>query len=53
VKNAIRAAAEWVKADVNGHIRAALAGELGQSLAEARRGRTDEGPAEPNAPRRY
>ena len=37
VKNAIRAAAEWVKADVNGHIRAALAGELGQSLAEARR----------------
>jgi glycerol-3-phosphate acyltransferase PlsX len=53
VKNAIRTAAEWVTADVNGHIRAALAGELGQSLAEARRGRADEGPAEPNAPRRY
>ena len=53
VKNAIRTAAEWVKADVNGHIRAALAGELGQSLAEARRGRADEGPTEPNAPRRY
>jgi len=53
VKNAIRAAAELVKADVNGHIRAALAGELAQSLAEARRGRADEGPTEPNAPRRY
>ncbi len=37
VKNGIRTAAEWVKADVNGHIRAALAGELGQSLAEARK----------------
>ena len=44
VKNGIRTAAEWVKADVNGHIRAALAGELGQSLAEARRGRADEAP---------
>jgi glycerol-3-phosphate acyltransferase PlsX len=53
VKNGIRTAAEWVKADVNGHIRSALAGELGQSLAEARRGRADEGPTEPNAPRRY
>jgi glycerol-3-phosphate acyltransferase PlsX len=53
VKNGIRTAAEWVKADVNGHIRSALAGELGQSLAEARRGRADEGPTEPNAPRLY
>ena len=44
VKNGIRTAAEWVKADVNGHIRAALAGELGQSLVEARRGRADETP---------
>jgi glycerol-3-phosphate acyltransferase PlsX len=44
VKNGIRTAAEWVKADVNGHIRAALAGELGQSLVEARRGRSDEAP---------
>jgi glycerol-3-phosphate acyltransferase PlsX len=53
VKNAIRTASEWVKADVNGHIRAALAGELGQSLAEARKSRADEGPIEPNPPRRY
>jgi hypothetical protein len=53
VKNAIRTAAEWVKADLNGHIRTALAGELGQSLAEARKSRGDEGPTEPNAPRRY
>jgi len=53
VKNGIRTAAEWVKADVNGHIRAALAGELGQSLAESRRGRADEGSTEPNGPRRY
>ena len=53
VKNGIRTAAEWVKADVNGHIRAALAGELGQSLAEARKSRADEGPTEPNAPPRY
>ena len=53
VKNAIRAAAEWVKADVNGHIRAALRGELGQSLTEARRTRADESPTEPHEPRRY
>ena len=53
VKNGIRTAAEWVKADLNEHIRAALASELGQSLTEARRGRADEGPTEPNAPRRY
>jgi len=51
VKNGIRTAAEWVKADLNGHIRAALAGELGQSLAEARYGRADEDPAEPDAAR--
>jgi phosphate acyltransferase len=51
VKNGIRTAAEWVKADVNGHIRAALAGELGQSLAEARHGRSEETPATPDAPR--
>ena len=37
VKNAIRVAAEWVRLDVNAHIRAALSGELGQSLAESRR----------------
>jgi glycerol-3-phosphate acyltransferase PlsX len=53
VKNAIRVAAEWVRADVNAHIRVALAGELGQSLAEARRARADEGPGEPDEPRRY
>ncbi len=53
VKNAIRVAAEWVTTDVNAHIRAALAGELGQSLAEMRRVRPDEGPAEPDSTRRY
>jgi glycerol-3-phosphate acyltransferase PlsX len=37
VKNAIRVAAEWVRTDVNSHIRAALAGEFGQSLIESRR----------------
>ena len=37
VKNAIRVAAEWVRMDVNSHIRAALAGEFGQSLADSRR----------------
>jgi glycerol-3-phosphate acyltransferase PlsX len=42
VKNAIRVAAEWVRSDVNAHIRAALAGELGQSIAEPRRGRADD-----------
>jgi glycerol-3-phosphate acyltransferase PlsX len=36
VKNAIRIAAEWVKLDVNAHIRSALAGELGQSFADSR-----------------
>jgi glycerol-3-phosphate acyltransferase PlsX len=36
VKNAIRVAAEWVRADVNAHIRAALAGEFGQSASAAR-----------------
>jgi phosphate acyltransferase len=53
VKNGIRTAAEWVKADVNGHIRAALAGELGQSLAEARKSRVDEGQTEPGASSNY
>ncbi len=42
VKNAIRIAAEWVRLDVNAHIRAALSGELGKSLADSRPGRTDE-----------
>lgn len=32
VKNAIRVAAEWVRTDVNAHIRAALSGELGQTF---------------------
>jgi glycerol-3-phosphate acyltransferase PlsX len=32
VKNAIRVAAEWLRSDVNGHIRAAIAGEIGQAL---------------------
>jgi phosphate acyltransferase len=36
VKNAIRVAAEWVRTDVNAHIRAALAGEFGQSAAGPR-----------------
>jgi glycerol-3-phosphate acyltransferase PlsX len=53
VKNAIRVAAEWLKMDVNAHIRAALAGELGQALAELRRGRTDDGGTEPGDARRY
>jgi glycerol-3-phosphate acyltransferase PlsX len=45
VKNAIRTAAEWVRLDVNAHIRAALAGELVSSLAESRRSRADDRPA--------
>jgi glycerol-3-phosphate acyltransferase PlsX len=48
VKNAIRVAAEWVRMDVNAHIRAALAGELGQSLADPRRPRPPD--AEPRPP---
>jgi glycerol-3-phosphate acyltransferase PlsX len=36
VKNAIRVAAEWVRTDVNAHIRAALAGEFGQSASGPR-----------------
>ncbi len=57
VKNAIRVAAEWVRTDVNAHIRAALAGELGQSLAEPRRrppeteGRPSDTPGRPAGPR--
>ena len=49
VKNAIRVAAEWVRTDVNARIREALAGKLGESLAEPRRGRAEgraAGPAE-------
>jgi glycerol-3-phosphate acyltransferase PlsX len=46
VKNAIRVAAEWVRTDVNAHIRAALAGELGQSI----RAREDR-PGQPSGPR--
>ncbi len=42
VKNAIRVAAEWVRLEVNAHIRAALTGELGQAAAEPRRGRADD-----------
>jgi len=42
VKNAIRVAAEWVRMDVNAHIRDALKGELGQSLVDSRRARPDE-----------
>jgi glycerol-3-phosphate acyltransferase PlsX len=45
VKNAIRTAAEWVRLDVNGHIRTALSGELVGSLAEPRRSRPDDRPA--------
>jgi phosphate acyltransferase len=37
VKNAIRVAAEWVRTDVNGHIRTVLVSALSQSLAEPRR----------------
>ncbi len=50
VKNAIRVAAEWVRLDVNAHIRATLAGELGQSLTEPRRPRPD--PRSPDPSRR-
>lgn len=51
VKNAIRVATEWVQTDVNAHIRAALGGELGQSLAEPRRGRTDDKSGQSDRPR--
>jgi glycerol-3-phosphate acyltransferase PlsX len=47
VKNAIRVAAEWVRTDVNAHIRATLAGELGQSI----RARGDDRPGQPSGPR--
>ncbi len=53
VKNAIRVAAEWVRTDVNAHIRAALAGELGQSLADSRRARPDEKAADLGGSGRY
>jgi glycerol-3-phosphate acyltransferase PlsX len=42
VKNAIRVAADWVRMDVNAHIRAALSGELGQSLADSRRPKAED-----------
>ena len=52
VKNAIRVAAEWVRMDVNAHIRAALSGELGQSLTDSRRGKSeDRGPEASDASR--
>jgi phosphate acyltransferase len=35
VKNAIRVAAEWLRSDVNAHIRAAIAGAFGQSLGRS------------------
>jgi len=47
VKNAIRVAGEWVRTDVNAHIRAALAGELGQSFAEPRRPRAPQAEGRP------
>jgi phosphate acyltransferase len=53
VKNAIRVAAEWVRMDVNAHIRAALSGELGQSLADSRRARGDERAPEGGEAGRY
>jgi glycerol-3-phosphate acyltransferase PlsX len=53
VKNAIRVAAEWVRMDVNAHIRAALGGELGQSLADSRRARPDDKTAASGEPGRY
>jgi phosphate acyltransferase len=36
VKNAIRVAADWVRTDVNAHIRATVSGELARSGAPAR-----------------
>ena len=45
VRNAIRIAADWVKTEVNAHIRAALATELGSPPGEPRRGRPANGPA--------
>jgi phosphate acyltransferase len=47
VKNAIRVAAEWVRMDVNADIRAALAGELGQSITEPRRPRPPDAEGQP------
>jgi glycerol-3-phosphate acyltransferase PlsX len=32
VKNAIRVASEWLRSDVNAHIRAAIAGQFGQAV---------------------
>ena len=53
MKNAIRVAAEWVRTDVNAHIRAALAGELGQALPDARRARGDDRATDPDRSTRY
>jgi glycerol-3-phosphate acyltransferase PlsX len=52
VKNAIRTAAEWVRLDVNAHIRTVLAGELVSSLADQRRSRADDRPASSPVPER-
>ena len=53
VKNAIRVAAEWVRMDVNAHIRAALSGELGQSLTAPRRGKGEDRAPEAGEASRY
>jgi glycerol-3-phosphate acyltransferase PlsX len=50
VKNAVRVAAEWVRTDVNAHIRAALAGELGRSASGARPAPAARGDAEEGRP---
>ncbi len=58
VKNAIRVAAEWVRMDVNEHIRAALVNELTPSLGAGSRGpdadrrtRSDDRSSQPRGPR--
>ncbi|HEV8674792.1 MAG TPA: phosphate acyltransferase PlsX [Methylomirabilota bacterium] len=48
VKNAIRVAAEWVRMDVNAHIRAALTGELARTASGLRTASTSR-PSEPDA----
>jgi glycerol-3-phosphate acyltransferase PlsX len=52
VKNAIRVAAEWVRQDINAHIRLALTGELGQSLVDPRRLRPEDRSGMPTSPGR-
>jgi glycerol-3-phosphate acyltransferase PlsX len=49
VKNAIRVAAEWVRTDVNAHIRAVLVSELTQSLTEPRRAASPSSEARPGS----